>query len=76
MVKLNKDLKRKVEILIKAEGKEYNEWLNKKHEEYISKNENKIWKIAEKVLKEYDKVEENKIEENKTEEIENEESNY
>lgn len=60
MVKLDKNLKSKVDILLKAEDKEYNEWLNEKHEEYIKKHEKKIWEYAKKAMDQGQKLKGNK----------------
>lgn len=59
MVKLNKDLKKKVEFLQDILHEDYNNWLNKKHEEYIKENEKMLWEYAKKGIEQEENMKKN-----------------
>lgn len=48
MVKLDKELKKDVELLLDILEKDYNEWLNEKHEEFMKKYKDKWRELAQK----------------------------
>lgn len=56
MAKLDKELKKKVEFLQDILQEDYNNWLNKKHEEYIKDNEKILWEYAKKGIEQEDKL--------------------
>ena len=61
MTKLNKELKKKVELLQGILDEDYNNWLNKKHEEYIKENEKRLWEYAKKGIEQEKKLKENEL---------------
>ena len=71
--KLNKELKELAQDLLKFQGVEYTDWLNKKHQEVISSNSKIIRKCVKNEIKNANKKDEN-IEEINQENNENLES--
>lgn len=48
MAKLDKELKKDVELLLDILEEDYNEWLNKQHEEFMKKYKDKWRELAQK----------------------------
>lgn len=56
--KLDKELKELVQDLLKLQGVEYIDWLNKKHQEFEKKNKKLIRKCVRNEIKNIDKKDE------------------
>ena len=65
MAKLDKELKKDAEFILDILGKDYNEWLNERHEEFIKLNQKKLREYAKKGWEQEKKLKENEL---KTEE--------